>query len=115
MNFTLRSEFNAADGSFLLQLRCDLHWDQTAFTRMTDAMREYCRSRNTEDDIPRWIAYGFWYVESFVRDWSTHPSFPREYDAEYYERAYARLHDLAYLLFTGESPYQDSKAMDAKV
>ena len=111
----LRSEFDAADGSFLLQLRCDLHWDQTAFARLTDAMLAYASGRDSSADIPRWLAEGFWYVDWFVREWSTHPSFPREHEQTYYEAAYERLHDLAYFLFVGESPYDDPSALETPV
>jgi hypothetical protein len=107
----LQSEFDAAEGSFLFELRSDLRWNLEAFTRMTTVMYRYASSRKGEADIPRWIARGFWHVESFVRDWSSHPSFPREHEASYYERAYTRLHDLSYLLFHGESPYLDDSAL----
>ena len=51
------------------------------------------------------MANGFWYVPSFVREWTTHPNFPRVHSTEYYQKAYERLDDLAYWFFYGESPY----------
>ncbi|WP_344978752.1 hypothetical protein [Streptosporangium fragile] len=38
----LRREFDAEDGSFLVQLRCDLQWDRQAFSRLEQAMRRVC-------------------------------------------------------------------------
>jgi hypothetical protein len=38
----LAREFRAGEGSFLLQLRVDLHWDKDAFKRLTEAMRTCC-------------------------------------------------------------------------
>ncbi len=38
----LRQEFTAGDGSFLLRLRIDLHWDRPAFSRLEQAMRRVC-------------------------------------------------------------------------
>ncbi len=75
---TLRSEFEAEQGSFLLQLRCDLCWDPGAFARATRAMYAYVQQGPFET-IPRWIADGFWYMDWFVRDWSAHTNFPRQY------------------------------------
>jgi hypothetical protein len=75
--------------------------------RITDAMLAYVRARDPEADIPRWVAEGFWYIGWFTKCWSEHPNFPRPLPAAYYAGAYERLHDLAYWLFIGESPYTD--------
>jgi hypothetical protein len=37
-----RHEFRAEDGSFLLDLRVDLHWERRAFSRLEQAMRHIC-------------------------------------------------------------------------
>ena len=108
----LRAEFAAEDGSFLLQLRTDLTWDTAAFDRLTTAMLEVLRTTEYADQIPRWVAEGFWLLDTFVRDWSSHPDFPRPLPVEYYSAAYARLHDLAQWLFVGESPYQETRVDD---
>lgn len=50
----------------------------------------------------------FWYVDWFVREWSQHERFPQEHSP-----SYERLHDLAYFLFFGESPYESPSALDA--
>lgn len=109
---TLRQEFEATPGSFLLKLRCELSWDKAAFSRVTAAMHALVMQRNSEEPIPRWIAEGFWYFDSFVKEWSTHDNFPREHDRAYYESAYVRLYDLAYWLFIGESPYIGGSGFD---
>jgi hypothetical protein len=62
--------------------------------------------------LDRWMAEGFWYVPSFVRDWTTHPNFPRIHNAEYYQKAYQRLDDLAYWFFFGESPYLNESGFE---
>jgi hypothetical protein len=102
---TLRHEFEAGEGSFLIQLRPDMIWDRIAFSRMTDAMRECAMHCQLSESRERWLAESFWYLSTFVRAWSSHPNFPRPFDASYYEAAYQRLDDLAYWFFRGESPY----------
>ena len=102
----LRSEFDEEEGSFGLQLRCHLKWDTEAFRRLTGAMYVVAEKQRGVPSIERWIAQGFWYYDHFIKDWSTHPNFPREHTEQYYEEAYRLIHDLAYFLFIGESPYQ---------
>jgi len=102
----LQEEFEAADGSFLLRLRIDLRWDVAAFDRVTSAMLDVVKARDPLDPIPRWLAEGYWYLDWYVREWTSHEAFPRPHSSSYYEEAYERLHDLAYWLFIGESPYQ---------
>jgi hypothetical protein len=108
----LRREFTAEDGSFLIQLRCQLTWDKAAFSRVILAMEKCAVAHQGRDVIERWIAEGFWYIEGFTKDWSTHPSFPRPHGEEYYEAAYERLSDLSYWLFVGESPYEGGKPLE---
>ncbi len=100
----LRHEFGAEEGSFLLQLRVHLEWDRDAFDRLLAAMETCCRDHAGEEKLDRWLAEGFWYLTSFVRDWTTHPQFPRPFPEEYYDAAYQRLDELAEWFFTGESP-----------
>ena len=107
----LRHEFDAADGSFLLQLRCDLTWDRAAFSRLVLAMEQCAAAHSGRDAIERWVAEGFWYLEQFTPDWSTHPNFPRPHGDQYYEAAYQRLRDLSYWLFVGDSPYQGNEPL----
>src|SRR5262249_4631351 len=104
----LRREFAAEEGSFLLQLRCDLRWDKDAFSRLIQAMERCAAAREGRDQIERWVAEGFWYTERFTREWSAHPDFPRPHGDRYYEAANERLSDLSYWLFIGESPLESN-------
>lgn len=57
------------------------------------------------------MAEGFWYVEQFAVDWSSHPEFPKRHSAEYYKEAYYLLHDLASYFFTGAHPRVDGRSV----
>lgn len=108
----LRGELEAADGSFLIKLRSELKWDKDAFNHLTKELHRYVRERDHGAPIPRWVAEGFWYVDSWVREWSSHESFPRPHGDAYYEAAYERLHALAFWLFTGSSMHEREDAYD---
>ena len=56
--------------------------------------------------IETWIAEGFWYCDTFIRSWTSHPNFPRPPE-EAYRDALALLDHLASFLFTGLNPYND--------
>lgn len=113
-------EFFAEEGSFLVQLRVDRHWDKAAFDRLTEAMRICCKKyeqeQQTEEqrmqaittELPRWLASGFWYFSHFVRDWTSHPAWKEEYTREpdYFNHAYKQLDELALWFFEGLSPYR---------
>lgn len=118
----LRHEFQAEEGSFLLQLRCDMQWDKTAFDRATQAMRRCCQhyeqasvplqEQNLPADevlLPRWLADGFWYMATFVPDHTSHPAWEQTIAAEptYFEKAYDRLEMLAEWFFGGQCPWLD--------
>jgi hypothetical protein len=106
---SLKYEFEAREDSFLLRVRTQMEWDKTAFSRLVQAMKDYCENEAGTELVERWIAMGFWYIPRFTRDWTTHSDFPREHSAEYYEQAYHLLNDLAYWFFMGESPYEKGK------
>lgn len=108
----LEHELNAGDGSFLIKLRCDLEWDRAAFTRLTDAMKQCCEELAGAEVIDRWLAGGFWYLSFFVKDWTTHPNFPKKEPDDYYAKAYERLDSLAYWFFMGESPYEGAQGFE---
>jgi hypothetical protein len=59
-------EFSAGDGSFLTQLRIDLHWDRQAFSRLEQAMRRVCAEQEPRQQLDRWLAEGYWYLSDFV-------------------------------------------------
>lgn len=103
----LRREWDAEDGSFLLRLRCDLVWDRAAFSRLERTMRAVCAQHQGQDELPRWLAEGFYYVSHFVSDWTSHPHFHRPEPPEYYEDCLERLRDLADWFFRGEHSYQE--------
>ncbi|MBC7797837.1 MAG: hypothetical protein H7Z37_13270 [Pyrinomonadaceae bacterium] len=110
---TLKREFDAEDDSFLIKLRCDFYWDKNAFERLTNAMKGYCEKNQENKLLERWIAEGFWFISHFVKDYSSHPHFPKPYTPEYYEKAYERLDDLAYWFFFGQSPYIGGKGFES--
>ncbi len=105
----LNNEFDAGDGSFLISIRGDMVWDVEAFDRLSGAMAQYCREASgTSAHLERWVAQGFWYVPWFVRDWTSHPNFPRDLPATYYDGAYRQLDDLAFSYFFGHGDSEGS-------
>ena len=102
----LKSQFDAEEGSFLLQARCRLEWDWDAFRRLTSAMYDVADEVKGQPSVETWIAQGFWFCDTWIRDHTSHPNFPRPPE-EAYRDALALLGDLAYFLFMGESPYKD--------
>lgn len=109
----LKHEFDAEDGSFLIQLRCSFYWDKTAFERLVAAMKNCCENNQENQLLERWLAEGFWFVQDFVEAHTSHPNFSKPYSPLYYEKAYERLKDLAYWFFTGESPYLEGKGFES--
>lgn len=105
----LKSEFDAEDGSFLIQVRGNLKWDNEAFLRLITAMKACCLETKDLQSLERWQANGFWYFSTTVRDWTAHSNFPKLYSAEYYQRAYLILDELAYWFFFGEQPTLDDE------
>jgi hypothetical protein len=118
----LEHEFSADDGSFLLQMRCDLVWNREAFTRLTEAMLACCQVYDNHSQqptlpgfglaydrtyLPRWIADGFWYCATYIEGFTSHPAWSEKIAAGsgYYEKAYERLRDLAQWFFSGECGY----------
>lgn len=104
----LQNEFSAAEGSFLLQTRCDLVWDADAFDRLITAMEACCRATVGEETLDRWVADGFWYISWFVENWTTHPNSQSHQSKpkEYYEAAYLYLFNLASWYFD-DCPWTD--------
>ncbi|MEU4561107.1 hypothetical protein AB0F72_22220 [Actinoplanes sp. NPDC023936] len=104
----LRREFEATEGSFLLCLRgADLVWDRAAFSQLEQTMRTVCKQYEGRDDLPRWMAEGFYYVSHFVTEWTSHPNFPRPEPVQYYHDCLERLRDLADWFFHGWHAYQE--------
>ncbi len=103
----LRQELEAREGSFLLRLRVEREWDREAFSRLEGAMRAACTAYEGDEQLPRWLADGFYYVSVFVPSCTQHEHFPRPEDA-YYRACLQRIEDLASWFFSGESPYVES-------
>lgn len=102
----LKREFDAEEGSFLLQARCEPKWDWNAFRRLTSAMYDVADEIKGQTSIETWIANGFWFCDTWIKDWTSHPNFPRPAEGAYRD-AIELIHDLASLLFFGMSPYTD--------
>jgi tetratricopeptide (TPR) repeat protein len=102
----LRREFYAEEGSFLIQARVRLEWDWDAFRRLTGAMYDVADEVKGQPSIETWIAEGFWFCDTWIRDHTSHPNFPRPQD-DAYRDALALLSGLASFLFTGLNPYKD--------
>ena len=107
---TLRRHFEAEEGSFLLKVRCELSWDWVEFRAMTAAMYDVAAEVAGKETIETWIANGFWFCDVWVKDWTSHPNFPRP-DQKSYDEALRLLHELAWFLFFVESPYLDDTLM----
>ena len=112
---TLKEELNAADGSFLLELRSDLKWNHNSFINLvTGLFAEYNRTKGNLD-LSRDIASGIWYISDFIENWTEHQNFPKIYPDEYYEKAYELIYDLAYSYFMAESPYDSESEIENKI
>ena len=101
----LRREFSAEEGSFLIQARCRLVWDWDAFRRLTSAMYDVAEEVKGQPSIETWIAEGFWFCDTWIREHTSHPNFPRPPE-EAYRDALALLDELAYFLFMAQSPFK---------
>ncbi len=102
----LRKELDAEEGSFLLKFRCFADWDKVAFARLIRAMEQCAREHEGRDVIETWIARGFWFLETTTTGLVNRPERKPSADDDYYRRGCARLGDLSYWLFFGESPYE---------
>ena len=104
----LEHEFEARDGSFLIQLRCGPGWNKEAYLRLFIAMRECCKAHDGQTHIERWIAQGFWYLDFYPRfEVEKVKGKSHHYDSDYYENAVVNLNHLAHWLFTGEGRADD--------
>ena len=104
---TLEREFRFEPGSFLLGLRSDLVWDRGAFSKLEKAMRTVCEHLQDAEELPRWLAEGYYHVVTDVPPWTAHPNFPRPEPEEYYNACIERLADLADWFFRGDHAYME--------
>lgn len=96
----LKHEFAAGEGSFLLQLRCG-HWDKDAHRRLFVAMHECCKAHEGETRIERWIAEGFWWLDSYSMNGYANS------ENESLSNAAVNFNHLAHWLFTGAGHAED--------
>src|ERR1700755_2094056 len=94
---TLKSEFDAGEGSFLLQARCNFVWDWDAFRRLTSAMYDVAEEVKGQQSIETWIAEGFWFCDTWIRSHTSHPDFQRPPE-DAYRDALSLLNHLASFL-----------------
>ena len=112
---TLKDELYAENGSFILELRTELKWNHNSFINLLTEINKECKRTNESSSLPRDIAGGIWYISEFIKSWTEHKSFPKEYNDEYYEKAYGLINDLTYSYFMDVSPYQSKNEIEKKV
>jgi hypothetical protein len=96
----LKYEFEASEGSFVLQCRCGGR-DKEAHARLFRAMIECCKSHEGQTHIERWIASGFHFLDSYM-------SYPCEgLEEKYFANAITNFSHLSYWLFEGEGRADD--------
>ena len=102
----LQSEYEAAKGAFLLQLRTNCEWDWNAFRRLTSAMYDVAEEFKGQPSIEKWIAEGFWHCDSMINAIAGHANFSR-FPEDSYRDGVELIHNLASFLFSGQNPYND--------
>ena len=112
---TLKDELNAENGSFLLELRTDLNWNHNSFINLLTEINNECKRTKENPNLPRDIASGIWHISDFIKSWTEHQNFPKKYSAEYYEKSYGLITDLAYSYFMSESPYESESEIENKI
>ncbi|MBW3636413.1 MAG: hypothetical protein KY445_08105 [Armatimonadetes bacterium] len=105
---SLRFEFEAHEGSFLLELRCGLNWDEAKFNALCESMWGFCvQNRALLDDreasVVRWIADGFYYFSWFPRSWTSEWGWR---ETPYGMEAIERIENLCWWFFTGDDPFR---------
>jgi hypothetical protein len=69
-------------------------------------MRVVCERTQEADQLPRWLAEGYYQVATGVPAWASHPNFPKPESADYYAACLERLADLADWFFRGWHAYE---------
>lgn len=112
---TLEDELNAENGSFLLELRTDLNWNHDSFINLLTELNTECKRTKENLNLSRDTACGIWYISDFIKNWTEHQNFPKEFAEEYYEKAYQLINDLAYSYFMAETPYESETEIENKI
>ncbi|AUC15901.1 hypothetical protein BTO06_12395 [Tenacibaculum sp. SZ-18] len=111
----LIDELKAENGSFLLELRTDLNWNHDSFINLLNELNAECKRTKESLNLSRDTACGIWYISDFIKNWTEHQNFPKEFAEEYYEKAYELINDLAYSYFMAESPYESESVIENKI
>ncbi|WP_435263869.1 hypothetical protein [Tenacibaculum sp. nBUS_03] len=111
----LIDELKAKNGSFLLELRTDLNWNHDSFINLLTELNDECKRTKENLKLSRDTACGIWYISDFVKNWTEHQNFPKEFAEEYYEKACELINDLAYSYFMAESPYESESEIENKI
>ena len=112
---TLKDELNSENGSFLLELRTELNWNHNSFINLMTEINNECNRTKRNPNLSREIACGIWHTSDLIKNWTEHKDFPKNYSAEYYEKACELINDLAYCYFMAESPYQSENEIENKI
>jgi hypothetical protein len=102
----LKRQFDSEKDSFMLIAYGNLRWDWQEFKKLISAMYDVASEVRGQDRIETWIAQGFWYCDTWIRDWTTHPNFQHP-EQPAHDHALELISHLAYFLFFGESPFID--------
>jgi hypothetical protein len=105
----LAEEVDSPENVFLLELRPNMNWKKDCFHQLVREMYQCCEKYESKETLEKWIAEGFWYLSTFVKDWTTHPNFPKQHSNDYYEKSYILLEELAFYFFTGGHPRIDKR------
>lgn len=105
----LRDELEAAKGSFLEGFFTGT-WSADRFERLLTLMEQACEDHEGAERVERWIASGFWFVESWVRTVALRPQFTQQRSRALLEADCERIVQLTSWFFDGERPAEAAPA-----
>lgn len=110
-------EFRGEENTFLITIRCDLEWSHTKFIEFLNSMRNYCKHKQEEDPLDKEIAQGFWFVSSYIREWTSHPDFRKanKFSDDYYTQSYDLIYDLSYWYFMEEPIFIEEEEFEKEI
>ena len=94
----LKQQFDAEDNTFLMTIRDELYWNWDQFFSLSSLMYQVADTFHHQEEIDKWIAEGFWFCDTWIREWTMHSYFPQP-SPEQHEGALNLIHDLAFYLF----------------
>lgn len=108
----VRRELKGEEGSFILDLRCNLTWDHHKCMETLQAFYAFIRSSEKNDYLERELAYGFWFFDSFVKSWTSHESFraANGCSEQYYQHAYEIIYFLVEWYMGYDCPFETHEA-----